>query len=163
MTLMNLLVDFASTGRIGPLHCGMPLSGAEALLGPGRPHPVIRMKGPDFDGYPHSWDGLDLVVTQRKVSGIWIRLRPGAPVRLPPLVLANAGEYEATVLREDLIAALDAARCRHEANPVLAFGEQSSILTRPADVCAVFALPGSDEPAPHRDRFHLSVLHKHTV
>lgn len=41
VTLMNLLVDFAESGRIGPLHCGMPLTEAEALLGPGRPHPAI--------------------------------------------------------------------------------------------------------------------------
>lgn len=51
MTLMNVLVDFARTGHIGPLRCGMPLTEAEDLLGPGRPHPAIRMR-PDIDGYP---------------------------------------------------------------------------------------------------------------
>lgn len=40
MTLMNVLVDFARTGRMGPLHCGMPLTDAEDLLGPGRPQAV---------------------------------------------------------------------------------------------------------------------------
>lgn len=56
---MSLLVDFARTGRIGPLHCGMPLSEAEGLLGPGRPHPAIRLLGPDVDGYPYAWGGLE--------------------------------------------------------------------------------------------------------
>jgi hypothetical protein len=37
---MNVLVDFARTGRVGPLHCGMPLIEAEDLLGPGRPQDV---------------------------------------------------------------------------------------------------------------------------
>ncbi|MET8945737.1 hypothetical protein ABZX30_19655 [Streptomyces sp. NPDC004542] len=45
---MSMLVDFARTGRIGPLHCGMPRAEAEHLLGPGRPHPAILMKGPDM-------------------------------------------------------------------------------------------------------------------
>ncbi|WP_344073829.1 hypothetical protein [Streptomyces crystallinus] len=163
MTLLSLLVDFATTGRIGPLHCGMPLTEAEALLGPGRPHPVIRMKGPDFDGYPYMWDGLELVVTRRRVSGIWIRLWPGARVSLPPLVLPDSEAYEATVLREDLLAALDTAGCRHEVNSNLTFGEQSSIWTWPAEVCAVFSLPGRDNDVPDRDRFYLDVLHKHTL
>ncbi|WP_406229222.1 hypothetical protein [Streptomyces anthocyanicus] len=51
---MNVLVDFARTGRIGPLHCGMPLTEAEDLLGQGRPHPAILTKGPDIDGYPYA-------------------------------------------------------------------------------------------------------------
>jgi hypothetical protein len=65
---MHVLVDFARTGQLGPLRCGMPLAEAEDLLGPGRPHPAILMKGPDIDGYPYSWDGLRLVVTQRRVT-----------------------------------------------------------------------------------------------
>ncbi|WP_328756664.1 hypothetical protein [Streptomyces sp. NBC_00271] len=47
MTLMNVLVDFARTGHIGPLRCGMPLTEAEDLLGPGRPHPAIRKRNLD--------------------------------------------------------------------------------------------------------------------
>ncbi|WP_277029149.1 hypothetical protein [Actinacidiphila oryziradicis] len=163
MTLIDMLVDFASTGQIGPLHCGMPLTGAEDLLGPGRPHPAIQMKGPDIDGYPYSWGGLDLVVTQRHVSGIWIRLWPGSTVKLPSLALPGAESYSATVLQEELIAALNTAGCRHEINGVLTFGEQSSIRTEPADVCAVFSLPGRDNDVPHRDRYYLDVLHKHTL
>jgi hypothetical protein len=81
VTLMNLLVDFAQTGRIGPLYCGMPLSEAEALLGPGRPHPAIRMRGPDIDGYPYAWDGLELATAQRLVSEICIRLSPGSTTK----------------------------------------------------------------------------------
>ncbi|MFF4385010.1 hypothetical protein [Kitasatospora sp. NPDC001547] len=163
MTLMDVLVDFARTGRIGPLQCGMPLTEAEDLLGQGRPHPAILMKGPDIDGYPYAWGGLRLVVTQRAVSGIWINLWPGSTVSLPPLVLPDSESFEATVLREELITALDTAGCHHEVNPVLTFGEQSSILTRPAEVCAVFSLPGRDHHVPHRDLHYLDVMHKHTA
>ncbi|MGW1997848.1 hypothetical protein [Embleya sp. NPDC001921] len=163
MTLMDVLVDFSRTGRIGPLSCGMSLAEAEGLLGPGRPHPAHRMKGPDIDGYPYSWDGLQLVVTQRSVSGIRINLRPGSSAELPPLVLPDSESFGATILREELIAALDGAGCRHSVNSALTFGEQSSILAQPADVCAVFSLPGRDNHVPHRDRHYLDVMHKHTA
>ncbi len=163
VTLLNVLVDFARTGRIGPLNCGMSLVEAEELLGPGRPHPAHIMKGPDIDGYPYSWNGLQLVVTQRAVSGIWINLRPGSTARLPPLVLPDSESFEATVLREELIAALDTAGCHHEVNPVLTFGEQSSIITQPAEVCTVFSVPGRDHHVPHRDRHYLDVMHKYTA
>ncbi|OCC10513.1 hypothetical protein [Streptomyces sp. PTY087I2] len=66
---------------------------------------------------------------------------------LPPLVLPDSESFEATVGREDLIT----------------FGEQSSILTRPAKVCAVFSLPGRDHGVRHRDRHYLDVMHKHTA
>ncbi|MGQ4477827.1 hypothetical protein [Streptomyces sp. SAS_276] len=163
MTLMNVLVDFAQTGRIGPLNCGMPLVEAEGFLGPGRPHPAHIRKGPDIDGYPYSWNGLQLVVTQRTVSGIWINLWPGSTAKLPPLVLPDSRSFEATVLREELVTALNTAGCHHEVNPVLTFGEQSSILTQPVEVCAVFSLPGRDHHVPHRDRHYLDVMHKHTA
>ncbi|MEV2232021.1 hypothetical protein AB0H69_26145 [Streptomyces phaeochromogenes] len=161
MTLMDLLVDFARTGRIGPLHCGMPLTDAEDLLGRGRPHPAILMKGPDIDGYPYYWDGLQLAVTRRAVSGISINLWPGSTVKLPDLILPDSESFKATVLSEELVAALDTAGCEHHVNGTLTFGRQSSILTRPADVCAVFSLPGRDNHVPHSDRHYLDVMHKH--
>lgn len=159
MTLLDVLVDFARTGRIGPLHRAMTLAEAEDLLGPGRPHPAIRLRGPDIDGYPYSWDGLELDVAQRAVSGIRIHLRPGSTVKLPALLLPESEAFEATVVREDLVAALDAADCEHRVNDTLTFGEQSSLLTRPADVCAVFSLPGRDDHMLHRDRHYLDVMY----
>lgn len=157
---MDVLVDFSRTGRIGPLNCGMSLAEAEHLLGPGRPHPAHILKGSDIDGYPYSWDGLELVITQRAVSGIWINLWPGSTARLPALVLPDSGSFEATVVREELVAALDSAGCRHTVNSMLTFGQQSSLVTQPADVCAVFSLPGRDNRVPHRDRHYLNVMHK---
>jgi hypothetical protein len=47
---------------------------------------------------------------------------------LPPLVLPESESYPSTVLREDLIAGLDAAGCGHDVNDRLTFGQQSSIL-----------------------------------
>jgi hypothetical protein len=160
---MNVLVDFARTGRIGPLRCGMSLTEAEDLLGPGRPHPAHVMRGPEIDGYPYSWDGLKLEVTRRAVSDISINLWAGTTAKLPPLVLPDSESFPATVLREELIEALDAAGCRHEVNSALTFGEQSSIRTEPAQVCAVFSLPGRDHHVPHRDRHYLNVMHRHTA
>ncbi|WP_030920742.1 hypothetical protein [Streptosporangium amethystogenes] len=161
MTLLDLLIEFGRTGQVGPLHCGMPLDQAEELLGPGRPHPAIQLKGPDLDGYPYSWASLDLVVTQRSVSGIWIRLRPGASTHLPAAVLPDSQTHSATVLREDFISALDATGCPHELDQNLTFGTQSSIRTHPADVCAVFFPPHKDEHVSNREGLYLGVIHKH--
>ncbi|MFJ4007543.1 hypothetical protein ACIPWL_29400 [Streptomyces sp. NPDC090023] len=160
---MNVLVDFARTGRTGPIHCGMPLAEAENLLGPGRPHPAHLMLGPDIDGYPYSWDGLELDITQHTVSGIAICLWPGSTAKLPALLLPEPESFTATVLREDLITALDTAGCRHHVDDSLTFGQQSSILTRPADVRAVFSLPGRNNHVPHRNRHYLDVMHKRTA
>ncbi len=118
---------------------------------------------PDIDGYPYAWNSLELVVTQRVVSGIDIRLRPGSTTKLPPLVLPDSESHPSTVLREDLIANLDAVDCRHDVNDRLTFGEQSSILTQPANVCAVFFAPGRDDHVPHRERLYLGVIYTHTA
>ncbi|MFJ3634070.1 hypothetical protein [Streptomyces sp. NPDC090112] len=158
---MNVLVDFARTGRIGPLHCGMPLAEAEDLLGPGRPHPALRMR-PEIDGYPYAWGGLELCTTRRAVSEISIRLWTGSMARLPALVLPDAESYSATVLREDLIDGLDAIGCRHDVNDRQTSAGQSSVLTHPANVCAVFFTPGRDVPVPHRERHYLRILYKYT-
>ncbi|MBB4710274.1 hypothetical protein [Streptomyces luteogriseus] len=163
VTLMDLLVDFARTGRIGPLHCGMPLSEAEALLGPGRPHPAIRMRGPDIDGYPYAWDGLELATAQRLVSEISIRLWPGSTTKLPPLLLPEPESCSSTVLRADLIAGLDAVGCGHDADDRLTFGQQSSILTRPAGVCAVFFPSDRDDHMSPREHHRLGVIYKHSA
>lgn len=44
-------------------------------------------------------------------------------------------------------------------NPDLTFGQHSSTLTRPGEVCAVFGLPDRDNHAPDRDRHCLDVMH----
>ncbi|MFF5494115.1 hypothetical protein [Streptomyces aquilus] len=163
MTLLNVLVDFARTGRIGPLECGMPLAEAEELLGPGCPHPAIRMKGPDIDGYPYAWGSLKLTVTRRAVSGLGLDVYPGSTVRLPELVLPDAESYESAIDRERLLAALDDAACVYDLNDRLTFGEQSSILTRPTHVCAVFGLRDRQDQVPHPGRHYLLVMHKHTA
>ncbi|MFK0050542.1 hypothetical protein ACIQU4_41885 [Streptomyces sp. NPDC090741] len=159
---MDILVDFSCTGQVGRLHCGMSLAEAEDLLGPGRPHPAHLMR-PGIDGYPYSWGSLRLDITQQAVSGICIGLFPGSTAKLPPLVLPDSESFEPTILREELITALDSAGCEHAVNSNLTFGKQSSILTQPADVCVVFSLPRRDNAVPHRDRHYLSVIHKNVA
>ncbi|WP_086821642.1 hypothetical protein [Allokutzneria sp. NRRL B-24872] len=161
MSLLDVLVDFARTGRVGPLRCGMSLAEAEDLLGPGRPHPAIVMKGPDINGYPYSWSALDLSVTRRTVSSIRINLWPGSTATLPPLVLPDAVPFDATVLREDMLAALDDAGCAHEVDENLTFGNQSGTLAQPAGVGMIFCLPASNTDVADRDRHYLVSIHKH--
>ncbi|MET8981520.1 hypothetical protein ABZX85_38585 [Streptomyces sp. NPDC004539] len=142
----------------------MSLDEAESIIGPGHPHPAHILKGFDIDGYPYAWGGLELAITRRAVSGISIRLRPGSTVRLPAVVLPDSESFGSTVLREELIAALDEAGCRHAVNDGLTFGGQSSIVTyQPVGVCSVFFLPGQGDHVPHRDRHYLGAMYKHSA
>jgi hypothetical protein len=141
----------------------MTLDQAEDILGPGTPHPAIQLKGPDLDGYPYSWGSLKLSVTKKTISGIATFLWAGSTPTLPTAVLPGSKSYSATIVREDLIAALDAADCRYEVEPMLTFGGQSSIRTQPADVCAVFSTPGKDNDVPDRDKQYLLAIHKHVA
>lgn len=75
VTLMDVLVDFARTGRLGPLHCGMPLAEAEtdpAGAQPGHPPPppgvlglVGRLGGAGgcAGGTGQTWSGVTMEVT----------------------------------------------------------------------------------------------------
>ncbi|WP_234380707.1 hypothetical protein [Streptomyces sp. NRRL F-5122] len=55
--------------------------------------------------------------------------------KLPPLVLPDSESFEATVLREELVAALDDVGCRHAVNSTLTFGEQSSMAVERVSRC----------------------------
>ncbi len=158
VNLMEMLVAFAATGELGPLRCGLPLSEVEQMLGPGQPHPAIRMR-PGIDGYPYTWHSLALEVTQQHISAVELRLYPGTIVRLPRLVLAEPVVDPIAILREDLTDELDLAGCRHDINDQLTFGHQSSIIVRDTGVIAVFSLPSRSFPAPHPDRHYLDVIY----
>ncbi|MCP2169117.1 hypothetical protein LX83_006001 [Goodfellowiella coeruleoviolacea] len=72
------MLEFAATGRVGKVRLGMSLSEAEEILGPGRPHPAIRMLGPEASSYPYFWDHLSLFAAGGRV---WqVSLNPATAV-----------------------------------------------------------------------------------
>ena len=162
MILMEFLVDFARTGRLGPLYCGMPLAAAQDLLGPGVPHPAIRMR-PDIDGYSYYWGTLDLRITRGHVSGIGIETaRPGpdARLRLPGLILPLSPSTASVVYLDDLVAALEAAGCwlRYApSDPVY----QRFLHVEPGDVGASFILEDTGANKRHPPRYYLLCMYRH--
>lgn len=133
---MDLLVEFARTGRIGPLRCGMWLSEAEDLLG----------------GHPSQWGDLELTTTGRQVTGMAIRAPgPHGRITLPARVLPDR-TATAPVLLDDLTLALNAAGARHELRPI-GMPRQRLLHIEPGGVAASFA-------AMPDGRFYLLVMHK---
>lgn len=132
---MDLLVEFARTGRIGPLRCGMWLSEAEDLLG----------------GHPGQWGDLELTTSARQVTGMAIRApAPGRRFNLPARILPD--QSAAPILLDDLTLALNAAGARHELQPI-SIPRQRLLHIEPGGVAASFAaLPDG--------RFYLLVMHK---
>ncbi|MEV6236543.1 hypothetical protein [Lentzea sp. NPDC051838] len=126
---MDLLIELALTGRIGPVRAGMPLSEAEALLGPGRPHPMLRMR-PDADGYPYFWGSLSLEVSGGEVTRVELRLRPGTRLELPAALGSRHDGASAEVAREEFLGALKEAGCSFEADDQSAVSGQSSVTTQ---------------------------------
>ncbi|AIG74131.1 Hypothetical protein AJAP_06065 [Amycolatopsis japonica] len=85
--MMDLLIEFAGTGRVGPIHGGMTLAAASAVLGPGHPHPAIRLLGGKADGYPYRWDSLYLDVIRDRVSSIKLETWPGHTFSVEPYLI----------------------------------------------------------------------------
>ncbi|SDZ10005.1 hypothetical protein SAMN05421504_109194 [Amycolatopsis xylanica] len=127
---------FAASGHLGPIHCGMSLDEAETLLGPGSPHPAIRMK-PGIDGYPYYWESLALTIRGGIVEDVTVHTWPGPAIRLP----LTPDPYPAPIKREDFLKALD---CEYEVYEPLTFGSQSAIVTE-AGVQAAFYHDDEDE------------------
>ncbi|MEV6239688.1 hypothetical protein [Lentzea sp. NPDC051838] len=78
--MMKDLLELAATGHLGAVRLGMPLSDAEAALGPGRPHPALRLR-PNASGYPYHWGELSLFVADGRVDKIALEPELGAVER----------------------------------------------------------------------------------
>ncbi|MFD4674008.1 hypothetical protein ACFWNN_30115 [Lentzea sp. NPDC058450] len=108
--MIDVVLEFATTGRIGLVHAGMALAEAEDLLGPGRPHPALR-RHPEFDGYPIHWESLSLLKSGDRASEVNLELSPEHPLRLPEVLGSRHVGELGSVLMEDFLAALDEAAC----------------------------------------------------
>jgi hypothetical protein len=133
---MDILLEFAATGRIGAVRAGMPLAEAQELLGPGRPHPMLRMQ-PDASGYPYLWDSLSLEVSGGMVDEVQLSLRPGGSFQVPAALWPVQGDVSATVERYAFLAALGKAGYPAEPYTPLTLTKQSAVRTD-AGTVAVF-------------------------
>ncbi|SHG23175.1 hypothetical protein [Streptoalloteichus hindustanus] len=105
------LWELAATGRLGRVRPGMPLAEAEDALGPGVPHPAIKMLGPSASGYPYRWGHLALFVADGRVDEV--ALEPTAPVGM-----------------ETFLEGLRQANVPFEPYPELSSGQQIAMRTK---------------------------------
>lgn len=137
--MMDLLIEFAGTGRVGPIHGGMTLAAASAVLGPGHPHPAIRLLGGKADGYPYRWDSLSLDVTRDRVSSIKLETWPGHTFSVPSPLTPKGGPHESTVTKHEFRAALDDAHVGYSIEEPYLIDRQSVIRVAGTAVTALFS------------------------
>ncbi|MFI5558053.1 hypothetical protein [Amycolatopsis japonica] len=158
--MMNLLIELAGTGAVGPIHGGMTLAEATAVLGPGHPHPAIRLLGGKADGYPHRWDSLYLTFTRDRVSSIKLEPWPGHTFSVPSPLAPEGGPYESTVTKQEFLAAVDEARIGYADDEHLTSGDQTAIRFADTAATALFA-EIDDKILPGRPGCYLLAVSKH--
>lgn len=154
---MEILLEFAATGRIGAVRAGMPLAEARELLGPGKPHPMLRVQ-PDASGYPYLWGSLSLAVSAGVVDEVQLRLRPGGRFEVPAALHPDSGDAPATVEREAFLAELERAGCSFEPYTPLTLSEQTAIRTA-AGTVAVFGHYSASEDIPTAGHYLFAMHH----
>ncbi|GLW64004.1 hypothetical protein Arub01_22480 [Actinomadura rubrobrunea] len=149
---LRLVVDFARTGRLGPLYCGMSLEQVEDLLGPPddvqgrrRPHrrrPRYYLWGTD----------LQLLICDDTVVRISVPCwgSDRHPVGLPAPIGGWRRPPTSRLPMDDVIAALDAAGCSWREAPEMVVdrdGPGRAIRTLETGVVLVFGPDvDGDEP-----------------
>lgn len=148
----RLVVHFAETGRLGPLHCGMPLKQVEELLGPADDMQDQR--------HPHAWypryylweADLQLLICNHTVIRISVP-RWGSdkhPLGLPAPIGGWTHPPTSRLSMEDVIGALDAAGCAWREAPEKVIdhdGTGRAVQTLQAGVVLIFGPDiDGDEP-----------------
>ncbi len=135
---MDVLLDFAGKGSLGPIHGGMRLQEAARILGPGSPHPAIRLLGSKADEYPYpySWGNLSLDIANGLVTAIRLRLEPGETFAIPDPLKGNSSD--SIISRETFLAALKERNYRYHAYADLTFEKQSAFQIQDTKVVASF-------------------------
>ncbi|AUI61351.1 hypothetical protein [Amycolatopsis sp. BJA-103] len=136
--MMDLLLEFAGSGRIGPIHGGMTLNEASEILGPGHPHPAIRMLGERADGYPYNWESLSLDITRNQVSSITLKVWPGGTFTAPSPLDQRHEPQDSTVTKHEFLAALNKAQIGYKDVEIPATDQQSAIHFVNTGVSAIF-------------------------
>jgi hypothetical protein len=116
VSLLDVIVEFAATGRLGPLSAGMPAAGAWAALG--------RPAEPAGDGN-YRIDSLDFAVRDGAVYVLGLEHEGDLTFRLPAPLGTQPSE-RGRVAHDELIAALTARGLRPE--PVLTTPDGATML-----------------------------------
>ncbi|GAA3535807.1 hypothetical protein GCM10022419_014350 [Nonomuraea rosea] len=153
-TALDLVARFATSGRLGPVHCGLPSQDLEALLGPfhDRTHDAKpRRWRPRF----HFWDDLEILICHGLVLDIGIPLWRDT-VALPAALSGWQRPAPARLPLPDVLNALDAAGCEWQEAPDIVLGDEArGIRTRRHDVRLVF-VPEDQSGTPRLHKIYKS-------
>ncbi|GGQ27448.1 hypothetical protein [Streptosporangium pseudovulgare] len=140
MTALDVMTEFGSTGRIGPLRCGVSLTGIATVLGP--PWAIGRVSKRTRWPYLFSYGHVELCVCRcRTVTTLSVQTWHDV-VELPDVMTNTITPLPSRLTYRQITAALGAAGCLWQ--PVL---RQSSggaeLRTRPLGVAFTFR---TDDP-----------------
>jgi hypothetical protein len=135
MPLLDLIVEFATTGRLGPLAAGMPAAEAWAALG--------RPPEPAGDGN-YRINSLDFAVRDGAVYVLGLEHEGDFTFSLPAALGGQRSDHR-PVTHDEVVAALAARGCRTE--PVLTVPGWSTVL-RAGKVHLSFVPPTESESPP---------------
>lgn len=130
MSLLDVIVEFATTGRLGPLSAGMPADQAWAALG--------RPAEPAGDGN-YRIDSLDFAVRDGAVYVLGLEYEDDLAFSLPA-ALGGPSSDRRPVTHDEVVTALAARGCRPE--PVLTVPDWSTVLRAGKVHLSFVPLPG---------------------
>jgi len=114
--LLDMIVEFATTGRLGPLSTGMPAAAAWAALG--------RPAEPAKDGN-YRINSLDFAVRDAAVYVLGLEHEDDLTFSLPPELGGHKPERR-RITYDEMMAALAAHNC--ETEPILTVPDWSTVL-----------------------------------
>ncbi|MFH8346896.1 hypothetical protein [Streptomyces sp. NPDC018045] len=146
MSMVDVVVRFAQSGRIGPVRCGVEWSAVAEVMGP--PWDTGTSVGGDGLPYLYAYGGLEIGTCHSICQEIQlVCLQTGAlAVELPALGKAPAQTLPGYPTYSQIIAALEAADCQWEDFAPLTFDEQRTIRVTSSGVLLGFEIPDTGEP-----------------
>lgn len=134
---LDIVVDFAATGRLGPVRCGTSMSELEDVLGPYRDRQTVRKPRP-WRPRIYRWDDLELLICHDVVTSITVRLRPDE-IALPTAITGWPAPRAAMLPWGQVSTALKTAGCAWRDDPGMLLDEDArAIRIHDTDVSLAF-------------------------
>lgn len=154
MIPLEVMADFGTTGRIGPLRCGASLPDIAAVLGP----PWYSGRISKHTRWPHMfvYGDIELCVCRcRTVTSVSVQTWYD-PIELLNTRTNTITSFPGRMTYWQIIGALDAAGCRWQPAPYQ-FPGGAYLQAVPSDVVFTFRTDDEDEPEPLLENAAVSI------
>jgi hypothetical protein len=141
-TPLDIMVDFATTGRLGPVRCGTTMRELEGVLGPYSDRQNVRKPRP-WRPRIYRWDDLELLICHDIVTSITVRLWPDE-VALPTAITGWPAPRPVILPWGQVSTALKTAGCTWRDDPGMLLDDDArAIRIDGTDVSLAFTLEDS--------------------